>query len=31
MSVKRPAAREPFTLREKIGTEWPQSVDKHAS
>lgn len=30
MRVKRAVAREPFTLREKIGTNWPQSVDKDA-
>jgi hypothetical protein len=27
MRVKRAAAREPFTLREKKATAWPQSVD----
>src|SRR5438128_5161689 len=31
MRVKRVAAREPFTLREKNGTNWPQSVDNHAA
>ena len=28
MWVKRTAAREPFTLREKLATGWPQSIDE---
>jgi len=30
MRVKRVLAGEPFTLREKIGTSQPRSVDKRA-
>jgi len=30
MRVKRAPARDPFTLREKMGTSQAQSVDKHA-
>lgn len=31
MRVKRALTREPFTLREKIGTTQPQSVDERTA
>ena len=31
MRVKRALARDPFTLREQMGTGQPQSVDKRAA